>query len=412
MERASRDKDAVSRQVVVTGASGQLGRDLIAVAIARNLPVTIISRDPFSLMHWGDCVKAAGWDDLSNAIPAGATVVHLAAKNNNEQGSRADFELANVTLTRQIADAAAAAGAHRFIFASSTRAERPRANDFYGISKGVAERDLRDADALPVTIIRLPALHDGQFAGRLRKLGALPRPLQPVRLIGALRSELDRKAAAAAILDLATSPRAPRFETLHWGDNKDTNPWYRTGKRALDLAAAVLVLTALSWLLVLIWIAIRFDSTGPGFFVQERVGRDGETFNCFKFRTMAEGTPSAASHLVSRSSVTRIGRLLRRSKLDELPQAINLLRNEMSLVGPRPCLPSQEQLVRARTETGILKLKPGITGWAQINDVDMSDVGKLVAYDDYYRVRRNLLLDVKILLATVRGRGMADRTAH
>lgn len=411
MERVSRDNDAVPRPVVVTGASGPLGRDLTAIAIARNLPVTVISRDPSSLTHWANSVDIVGWTDLDSAIPLGATVVHLAAKNNDARGIRADYDLANVTLTQRIADAAAVAGAHRLIFASSTRAERPRASDFYGMSKGVAEHALRDADVLPVTVIRLPALHDGEFTGRLRNLGKLPRPLQPIRLIGAFRSELDRKVAAAAILDLAMTSRAPRFEILHWGDNKDANPWYRIGKRALDLTAAIFVLTALSWLLALIWIIVRVDSPGPGLFVQERIGRRGQRFRCFKFRTMADGTPSAASHLVSRSSVTRFGRFLRRSKLDELPQAMNLLRNEMSLVGPRPCLPSQERLVRARSEAGILELKPGITGWAQINDVDMSDIDRLVAYDDYYRVRRNLIFEVNILLATVRGKGLADRTA-
>ncbi len=127
-------------------------------------------------------------------------------------------------------------------------------------------------------------------------------------------------------------------------------------------AGVVLVSIAL----IPVAVAIRLESAGPALFRQQRVGRDGKTFTCYKFRTMRSGTVQAASHEVSASAVTRLGAVLRKLKIDELPQAINILRNEMSLIGPRPCLPAQTALIAERTRRGVLALKPGITGYAQV----------------------------------------------
>src|SRR5690606_10003296 len=111
-----------------------------------------------------------------------------------------------------------------------------------------------------------------------------------------------------------------------------------------DRSFALAVLFLLWWFLALIWLLVRLQSPGPGLFAQKRVGRNGVQFTCYKFRTMKLGTLQAATHEVSVGNVTKLGRLLRKTKLDELPQVWNILRNEMSLVGPRPCLPAQEML--------------------------------------------------------------------
>src|SRR5690606_6661121 len=140
------------------------------------------------------------------------------------------------------------------------------------------------------------------------------------------------------------------------------------------------------------------DSRGPGLFVQERVGKDGRTFTCYKFRTMNIDTVEAPTHHIPRSAVTRLGRILRRPKLDELPQIWNILRNEMSLVGPRPSLPLQVELVEARRRRGVLELKPGITGLAQINSVDMSNPEALAKWDARYKALQSIKLDMQILI--------------
>ncbi|OCW57181.1 lipid carrier--UDP-N-acetylgalactosaminyltransferase [Hoeflea olei] len=180
----------------------------------------------------------------------------------------------------------------------------------------------------------------------------------------------------------------------------------------MDLAFALGVAVVFWWALVLIWLLVRIESKGPGIFAQERVGKDGRPFICYKFRTMKSGTANLSTHEVSASSVTRLGAVLRKLKLDELPQIINIFRNEISLVGPRPCLPVQRDLVDARRRLGVLALKPGISGLAQVNGIDMRDPETLARWDARYLALQSLLLDLKIILATALGSGNGDRVAN
>jgi len=141
--------------------------------------------------------------------------------------------------------------------------------------------------------------------------------------------------------------------------------------RLLDFVFALLGLVfGLPVLLVLVLIGL-FD-TGSPIFRQQRVGRNQKPFTLVKFRTMKKDTASVASHLASASAITPFGHFLRRTKLDELPQLWNVLKGEMSLVGPRPCLFNQEELINERESRGVLNARPGITGLAQVNDIDMS----------------------------------------
>jgi lipopolysaccharide/colanic/teichoic acid biosynthesis glycosyltransferase len=127
---------------------------------------------------------------------------------------------------------------------------------------------------------------------------------------------------------------------------------------------------------------------------------------------MRRGTPERGSHEIAASAVTPLGRFLRRTKLDELPQIWNILRNEISLVGPRPCLPAQTRLIEERRRRGVLGLKPGISGLAQINGVDMADPERLARLDARYLALQSLMLDLRIILATFRGRGRGDGVRH
>jgi len=163
------------------------------------------------------------------------------------------------------------------------------------------------------------------------------------------------------------------------------------------------------WLLLIVWFSVKCGSPGPGIYAQERVGRYGKTFTCYKFRTMQQGTVQAGTHEVSQASVTGIGRFLRRTKLDELPQVWNILKNEISLIGPRPGLPVQKELYEARQAWGVFKVKPGISGLAQVNDIDMSNPEKLARWDARYIALQSLSLDIGIVLATVSGHGQGDQ---
>lgn len=184
---------------------------------------------------------------------------------------------------------------------------------------------------------------------------------------------------------------------------------YAIVRIVIDYAAAILILALLWWLMVIIWLAVRILSPGPGIFSQSRVGRNEAVFTCYKFRTMSVSAPNLGTHDVSAAMVTPFGAFLRRTKLDELPQVINVLFNQMSLVGPRPCLPIQIELIYERRTRGVFRVKPGITGLAQIEGVDMSDPVKLAKLDQQYIEQRSLALDIKILAATALGRGSGDK---
>jgi lipopolysaccharide/colanic/teichoic acid biosynthesis glycosyltransferase len=154
---------------------------------------------------------------------------------------------------------------------------------------------------------------------------------------------------------------------------------------------------------------IGFFDTGSPIFRQERAGRDQKPFVLVKFRTMKRDTASVASHLASASSITPMGTFLRRTKLDELPQLWNVLKGEMSLVGPRPCLFNQEELIEERARRGVFDVRPGITGLAQVNGIDMS-TPELLAETDA-RMIKNLTVGnyFAYIIQTVTGKGSGDR---
>lgn len=178
--------------------------------------------------------------------------------------------------------------------------------------------------------------------------------------------------------------------------------------RLLDFVFALLgLVVGLPLLLLLILIGL-FD-TGSPLFRQERVGRHKKPFVLVKFRTMKKDTVSVASHLANASAITPFGRFLRRSKLDELPQLWNVLKGEMSLVGPRPCLFNQEELIEERARRGVLAARPGITGLAQVNDIDMSTPAMLAETDQKMLQSLNLAAYFRYIFLTIVGKGAGDR---
>lgn len=179
-------------------------------------------------------------------------------------------------------------------------------------------------------------------------------------------------------------------------------------KRTFDfLVCAVGLIVLAPVMLVIGWLVAR-SSPGGALFVQARVGKSERVFDCYKFRTMAHGAPVAGSHEVSGSWITPIGRRLRSMKLDELPQLYNVLRGDMSLVGPRPCLPNQAEVIAARRARGVFDVRPGITGVAQLASIDMSTPEKLAEADRRYIDSRSFVGDLRIITATALGGGAGD----
>jgi O-antigen biosynthesis protein WbqP len=173
-------------------------------------------------------------------------------------------------------------------------------------------------------------------------------------------------------------------------------------KRLFDLVLALFVTIVLALPILIVAIVVRLTSSGPALYWSNRVGKHNTIFMMPKFRTMQVGTPTVATHLLSNSGqyLTPVGSFLRKSSLDELPQLWSILLGDMSFVGPRPALFNQDDLIAVRTEYGVDKLVPGLTGWAQVNGRDELSIPIKVQYEVEYLNNRSFWFDIKILALT------------
>jgi lipopolysaccharide/colanic/teichoic acid biosynthesis glycosyltransferase len=157
---------------------------------------------------------------------------------------------------------------------------------------------------------------------------------------------------------------------------------------------------------------LGFFDTGSPLFIQCRVGIKQKPFNLYKFRTMSIETESVATHLVQASSVTRLGSFLRKTKLDEVPQLFNVLKGEMSFVGPRPCLFNQEDLISERVQNGVFEVRPGITGLAQVKQIDMSTPALLAEVDSDMIQKFSFAMYFRLIYKTIVGAGFGDKVQN
>lgn len=174
-------------------------------------------------------------------------------------------------------------------------------------------------------------------------------------------------------------------------------------KRAFDFCLALLIMLILLVPIALVALLVKLTSRGPAIYWSDRVGRHNVIFKMPKFRTMLVDTPAVATHLLAdpKQFLTPVGSCLRKSSLDELPQLWSILKGDMSFVGPRPALFNQVDLISLRTSHGIDDIKPGLTGWAQINGRDELPIPQKVALDKEYMKRQSFCFDVKIIFLTL-----------
>ena len=165
---------------------------------------------------------------------------------------------------------------------------------------------------------------------------------------------------------------------------------------------ALLLIILFSPLFLIVSIVILIEDGYPFFFTQKRVGINYTFFNIYKFRSMKKNTPNVATHLLTNPDqyLLKIGNFIRKTSLDELPNLINIIKGEMVFVGPRPALYNQEDLMDFRVATGVSKLKPGITGWAQINGRDEISIADKVKLDQEYMGKKSVLFDIEIIIKT------------
>lgn len=187
---------------------------------------------------------------------------------------------------------------------------------------------------------------------------------------------------------------------------RGTEMKYQAFKRFLDFILSLLALCVLSPLLAAVAVAVKLDSKGPVFFRQKRVGKDKTHFEMLKFRTMRTDTPKdMPTHLLENPDafITKVGAFLRKTSLDELPQLINILKGEMAIVGPRPALWNQFDLIEEREKYGANSIRPGLTGWAQVNGRDELEIPVKAKFDGEYVRKMSILFDLKCILKTVLG---------
>ena len=188
--------------------------------------------------------------------------------------------------------------------------------------------------------------------------------------------------------------------------------WGAAARRAVDVLLAGALLPLAVPLCIVLMIAIRWESGGSPLFVQTRIGKGERPFKMLKLRTMHLDTKELPSHEVGERQITRVGALLRKLKLDELPQLANVLTGSMSLIGPRPCLPQQRELIEARRRLSLFSLRPGVTGPAQVLGIDMSQPQRLAeAEADYFR-SRTIGKDLLLVAQTLAGAGLGDAAAN
>lgn len=174
-------------------------------------------------------------------------------------------------------------------------------------------------------------------------------------------------------------------------------------KRVFDFLISLFALIILSPLFLIVSVGVLISDGSPVFFHQKRVGKNNELFEIYKFRTMKRGTENVASNDLSDADVkiTRFGKILRATSIDELPQLLNILNGSMSLIGPRPLIPEETRIRELREKYNVYSVRPGITGWAQVNGRDNVSAEKKALLDKEYVEKQSLMLDIKIFFMTI-----------
>lgn len=363
----------------------------------------LVGRNPDALAQQFPGQTVASYAGLARVAKGADLLIRLADRNNDQPGDPAVFDTVNVTLPQEIVTAAQAEYVTSALNVSSVQALDERNESAYAVSKRKAGASLAGVEGLETRAFYLPLVHGEGFAGKLGRTSSLPKPLVALQfpVFAAFKStaHVDRVAAhvlAGAEGGIRRMGKAVTQLTGHCA-------------RLLSGVLALTVIVLSWWAPLNVWAVVKWTSPGLGLFVQSRVGREGRLFRLHKFCIMAEGTKQAGTHKVSAAAIKPIGAFLRRTKLDELPQALNIFKGELSLIGPCACLPVQEVLLAERHARGMLAVWPGISGLAQIEGIDMSNPVQLAKRDADYIVLQSIFFDTKIVLATATGRGQGDR---
>lgn len=394
-------------KIIVSGASGRVANLLVTDLLVRGHSLILVSRQPELLVDRGPRCVNVSVSEWENHAPGVDLFLNLAAANNDSGLPLQDFLQANRDFAVDLAKRCDELGIPKFIYVSTVHAlDLSRASP-YAESKRQGSIAVRAELGDRMQTLYLGTVYGSTFLGRMRLLNHFQGPLRKIAfLLSSAAKPVTSSASIVSYIDSLATEAMEQEKILV--DSKEKNWFYRAWRNLLHSAFLVLFLAA-SPLLAAAALAVLVVDGRPVLFLQARIGRDGNLFTCPKLRTMKRGTASTGTHLADKAAVTVTGKLMRSTKVDELPQVFSVVRGEMNLIGPRPCLPSQRKLVQLRENYGIIRERPGITGWAQANGVDMSNPHKLVSYEKAYLANQSVSFDLKILLTTVFVRMRADR---
>jgi lipopolysaccharide/colanic/teichoic acid biosynthesis glycosyltransferase len=389
-------------KIVVTGASGFIGRQLIPILLEAGHSVLIVSRDSRRTRSFFPECHVVAPDEWWSFSVGYDCLLHLAAMNSDSKNDLAAYLEVNDKLAAKYAEDAKRAAITRFIYASSVHTLYPKKQSNYSASKKKGEESVIRAFGPAVTVMYLGAVHGSHFPKKLSFLDWIAPSLGKV--LFSLASTLQPTTSVSLIAELVEDETSVGQLTRRiLTDPKGQNICYRGWQGLLNVAfltGSILVLP----LIFVWWVTVLITDGKPGLFSQERVGKDSASFVCLKLRTMRKNTPSVGTHDLEDKYFLPGARLIRSVNLDEFPQAVNILRRQMNLIGPRPSLPSQFEIVDLRQKAGVLELLPGLTGWAQVNAADMSSPRAVAKFDEQYLHLRSVSLDVEVLLKTLKRR--------
>ena len=395
-------------KILITGATGFLGKCLLDHFNDTDYEIVLVGRNPKVTNQLFPHRIAITYEDMKSLHTKFDVIIHLAVINNNSSLPFSTYFNVNVSLYEEILNFASQNSVKKVINLSTLHVFTGKKNNYIK-SKKLGLREEKKYQDLEIFNIFCPKIYGEKFNGKLNFLNLLPNRFSKIifNILSSIVPVVSVKSVIECIDSLVIETKIiPK--NIYIADDKNKNMIFKIFKKFLDISFAGAIILFFWWLLIILWFVIKLSSKGPAIFVQQRIGKSGVLFKCYKFRTMNIGTENVGTHEVNKNSITGIGKLLRSSKLDELPQIINIIRGELSLVGPRPGLPGQKELYEARKLHDVYNVLPGITGLSQINDIDMSTPTKLAEWDKRYIALRSIPLEIKVIISTFLGRGSGD----
>ncbi len=394
-------------KIIITGASGFVGGLIIPELKRKGIKMLLVTRSFKKLKKLYPSDKICEYDDLEKFSKNYDCIIHLATINNRKKSNRCNARKQNFKIFKKVFEVAKLFNLY-FINFSTTHSLNLSYKTDYAESKRDIEKYLNDSNYPKIQSIYLPFIYGDKMSGKLKILNVFPKFFSNLifYFLSAFKPTVNIKIILNYLFQNNFNFKKNKLNIL--SNNISKNFVFLFFKRSFDLLFSILILLFLWWLLILVWIFIKIESHGPGIIFQKRVGKSGKIFNCIKFRTMKSGVKQAPTHQMSSTDLTVVGSFLRKTKLDELPQVFNIILNEMSLVGPRPCLEIQHKLILKRKDYDILEVKPGITGLAQINKADMSNIDNITKFDFIYLKTQSIFVDINIVVKTIFGAGNID----